>query len=174
MRQLKYHEQKLLKKVNLLEWKGTSTQKEHSVISKYVIEERETYVMYNLIVGKIRRLSLALAKLNDNDEVKTQMVKDLTQKLYSLGLISAKTLLDCAKIEVSSFCKRRLASIMAETKMVPDIKTAVTFVKHGHVRVGTKICTDPGLIVSRALQDYVTWRDGSKIKATIDQFNERE
>ncbi|KAI5172329.1 U3 small nucleolar ribonucleoprotein IMP3 [Nematocida sp. LUAm3] len=172
MRVLKYHEKKLLRKVDLLEWKGTSTQKEHAITRKYVIEERETYVKYNLIVGKIKRLALALAKLNDNDQVKIEMAKELSNKLYSLGIVPAKTLLECSKVSVASFCKRRLSSVMADIQLVPSITTAVTFIKHGHVKVGTKIVADPSLLVSRSMEDYVTWSNHSKVKRIIEEFAE--
>jgi len=172
MRELKYHEKKLLRKVDLVEWKGTSTQREHISTFKYQLESRETYTKYNIIVGKIRRLALALAKLNDNDETKIHLSKELSQKLYSLGIIGSKTLLECSKVCVGSFCKRRLSSVMVDVKMVPDIKTAVTFVKQGHVKVGIETTTDPGQIISRAMEDYLGWREGSKVKETVQEFNE--
>ncbi|OAG32770.1 U3 small nucleolar ribonucleoprotein IMP3 [Nematocida sp. ERTm5] len=172
MRQLKFHEQKLLKKVDLLEWKGTSTQREQMTTSKYFIEDRETYVKYNIIVGKIRRLTLALAKLNDNEPTKQIITKELTNKLYSLGIINTKTLLGCAKVSVGSFCKRRLSTILPHIDMVQDIKTAVTFIKDGHVKLGVDTITDPSLIITRAMEDYITWRDQSKVKETISAFYE--
>lgn len=172
MRQLKYHEKKLLRKVDLLEWKGTSSEREQIATQKYFIEDRETYSRYNLIVGKIRRLSLALAKLNDNEPIKQTVVKELTNKLYSAGIIPSKSLLECAKVGVGSFCKRRLSSVLNGIKMVPDIKTAVTFIKGGHVKVGTETVVDPSLLITRLMEDYITWRDGSKVKETITQFTE--
>ncbi|OAG28938.1 U3 small nucleolar ribonucleoprotein IMP3 [Nematocida displodere] len=173
MRHLKYHEQKLLRKVNLLEWKGTSTAREQAVTNRFKIEERETYVLYNGVVGKIRRLALALAKLNDNDETKTQVSKDLAQRLYVLGLVPAKSLLECSKVSVSSFCKRRLSTVLATTKMVPDIATAVTFVTHGHVKVGTRVVTEPGFLINRAMEDYITWREESKVREAIETFKDK-
>ncbi|KAI5193022.1 U3 small nucleolar ribonucleoprotein IMP3 [Nematocida minor] len=174
MRQLKYHEKKLLRKVDLLEWKGTSTAREQTATQKYCIEDRETYTRYNMIVGKIRRLALALAKLNDNEPIKQTMTRELSNKLHSVGLIPAKTLLECAKVGVGSFCKRRLSSVLADIKMVPDIKTGVTFVKGGHVKVGVETITEPSLIVTRLMEDYITWRDGSKVKETISEFAENK
>ncbi|KAI5179715.1 U3 small nucleolar ribonucleoprotein IMP3 [Nematocida sp. AWRm80] len=173
MRVLKYHEQRLLKKVNLLEWKGTSTGKEQAITRKYMLEDRETYIKYNLVVGKIKRLTLALAKLNDNDELKELMTKELTNKLYSLGIINSKRLIECSKVGVGSFCRRRLSSILVSIKLVPDIQTAVTLISHGHIKLGTQTTTDSSIIISRAIEDYITWRDESKIKQAIEKFNDK-
>ncbi len=46
MRQLKYHEQKLLKKVDFLNWKTDSTLHEIKVIRRYHIQKREDYFKY--------------------------------------------------------------------------------------------------------------------------------
>ena len=70
MRQLRYHEQKLLKKVNFLEWKNTNTTREHFVIGKYNLKDREEYTRYNQIVGKIRKITEMLSRLKDNDYTK--------------------------------------------------------------------------------------------------------
>jgi hypothetical protein len=43
MRQLKHHEQKLLKKVDFLQWKKDDTLREIKVIRKYFLQQREDY-----------------------------------------------------------------------------------------------------------------------------------
>lgn len=43
MRQLKHHEQKLLKKVDFLQWKKEDTIREMKVIRRYFLQQREDY-----------------------------------------------------------------------------------------------------------------------------------
>ena len=43
MRKLKYHEQKLLKKTNFLEWKSDNTACEAAILHRYHINRREDY-----------------------------------------------------------------------------------------------------------------------------------
>ena len=43
MRQLKYHEQKLLKKVDFLQWKKDDNIREIKVIRRYHLQQREDY-----------------------------------------------------------------------------------------------------------------------------------
>jgi U3 small nucleolar ribonucleoprotein protein IMP3 len=43
MRQLKYHEKKLLKKVNFFEYKKEKNLREIKVIRKYYVQRREDY-----------------------------------------------------------------------------------------------------------------------------------
>ena len=51
MRKLKHHEQKLLKKVNFLEWKKDAGTREIVVLRRYHIQDREDYSKYNKLVG---------------------------------------------------------------------------------------------------------------------------
>ena len=104
------------------------------------------------------------------------------------------------EVTVSAFCRRRLAVIMARTGMVENVKTvcfpllsscfvalvgaicicaranlfqAVTFIEQGHVRVGSEVVTDPAYLVTRNMEDFVTWVDNSKIKRNIMQYRDK-
>jgi U3 small nucleolar ribonucleoprotein protein IMP3 len=171
MRELKFHEKKLLKKVNFLEWKSTNTAREHLVMSKYHLRDREEYVKYNRIAGKITKISEALARLKESDPVRASITRKLVNKLYGIGIIKNKKLVDCTKVTVSSFCERRLPMIMKNMHMVPSSKDATRFVEHGHVRLGSKIVYDPSAIISKAMEDFVSWAEESKIKRKIDEFH---
>lgn len=46
MRQLKWHEQKLLKKVDFLQWKTDAGVRENTMLRRYRIENRGDYVKY--------------------------------------------------------------------------------------------------------------------------------
>jgi U3 small nucleolar ribonucleoprotein protein IMP3 len=174
MRKLKFHEQKLLKKVNFLEWKKTNTTREQLITSKYILKERDEYKKYNLIVGMIRKLSETLSRLKDSDPTKLLIAKKLINLLYEVGLINEKKLIECTKISVGSFCERRLPMVMVKRKMIKTFMHADEFVQHGHVRVGIKTVNDTSILISRGMEEYVTWVDSSKIKKKIDEFNEEQ
>lgn len=171
MRELKFHEEKLLKRVNFLEWKGTNTAREHLAIAKYGLRDREEYVKYNRVVGKIRKLAEVLARLKESDAVRASVTKKLVGKLYSIGVIRNRKLVDCTKVTVSAFCERRLPMVMKRLRMIPSFKDATRFVEHGHVRLGSKVVYDPSTIISKAMEDFVSWVDGSKIQKKISKFN---
>lgn len=172
MRNLKFHEQKLLKKVNFLEWKKTNTTREQLVTGKYSLKGRDEYKKYNLVVGLIKKLSETLSRLKDNDPTKLVIARKLINLLYNSGIIHEKTLLKCTAVTVSSFCERRLPIIVARKKLVEKFVHADEFVQHGHIRVGTRIVNDTSVIISRAMEEFVTWSDTSKIKMKINEFND--
>lgn len=91
-----------------------------------------------------------------------------------MGIITKKESLEqCAKVSVSAICRRRLPIVMVRLKMAETVKLAVTYVEQGHVRVGPQVINDPAFLVSRNLEDYVTWVDSSKIKEKVLDYNDK-
>lgn len=64
MRQLKHHEQKLLKKVDFLQWKKEDTMREMKVIRRYFLQQREDY---HKLVKFICNRSLYIYNINQID-----------------------------------------------------------------------------------------------------------
>ncbi|KAJ8499969.1 hypothetical protein OPV22_010521 [Ensete ventricosum] len=85
MSKLKFHEKKLLKKVNFVEYKREGGHREALVTRRYHLSERDDYKKYSSICRMIS---------------------------YNMGVISTtKILTKCDKLSVSSFCRCRLATV---------------------------------------------------------------
>lgn len=68
MRELKYHEKKLLKKVDFLRWdKKDASVREIAVLRRYHVQDREDYQKYNRLVGQIQKLIAKLKTLKSSD-----------------------------------------------------------------------------------------------------------
>ena len=86
LRKLKYHEQKLLKKVDFLNWKQDSNLREVKVLRRYHVQDREDYHAYNKVCGMITKLVTMLKKLDARDPVRIELTDELLEKLHALGL----------------------------------------------------------------------------------------
>lgn len=75
------------------------------------------------------------------------------------------------KVNASRFCRRRLPLVMVRNKMAQSLQAAVKFIEQGHVRVGPERILDPAFLVTRKMEDYVTWTDTSAIKRQIQDYN---
>ena len=174
MRQLKFHEKKLLKKVDFFSWKAEKNVREASIIRKYLLLDREDYTKYHLIVGSITSLCSKLSKLPQSDPTRKQLSESLLSKLYNMGIIrDTSNLTAIEHLSVSSFCRRRLPVLMVRLKMSETLKEATTFIQQGQVRVGPHVITDPAFLVTKTFEDYITWVDSSKIKRAIMKYNDR-
>ena len=66
-----------------------------------------------------------------------------------------------------------MASVLVYLKFAGHLKEAVTYIEQGHIRVGPDTITDPAFLVTRNMEDFVTWVDSSKIKRKVDAYNEK-
>lgn len=55
--------------------------------------------------------------------------------------------------------------------MSENVKNATELIDQGHVRVGTELVKDPAFLVSRTLEDFVTWVDSSAIRRHVMEYN---
>mmetsp|Transcript_20229 Transcript_20229/g.20339 ORF Transcript_20229/g.20339 Transcript_20229/m.20339 type:complete len:184 (-) Transcript_20229:84-635(-) len=174
MRQLKHHEKRLLKKVDFYSWKSDQNVREAKIIRKYFLQKREDYHHYNKIAGNITKLVAKLRQLPTHSPLKNVLADQLLQKIFNMGICdNTSSLSALEKVSVSSFCRRRLPVVMVRLKMSERLKEAVTFIEQGQIRVGPNIVTDPAFLVTRTMEDYVTWVDSSKIKRTIMRYNDK-
>ncbi|KAJ9564079.1 hypothetical protein OSB04_000045 [Centaurea solstitialis] len=174
MRKLKFHEKKLLKKVNFLEWKREGGHREAQVMHRYHVTGRDDYKKYSGLCRMAQKLVNILKQMDPRDPYRIEMTDALLEKLYNMGVIPCqKSLALCDRLSVSSFCRRRLATLLVRLKFAEHLKEAVTYIEQGHIRVGPDTVTDPAFLVTRNMEDFVTWVDTSKIKRKVMVYNDK-
>ena len=55
--------------------------------------------------------------------------------------------------------------------MAESLKHATKLIQQGHVRVGPELIKDPAFLVTRSLEDFVTWVDNSAIRKHVLEYN---
>lgn len=174
MRKLAYHEKKLVKNENILEWKREGGHREALVMRRYHVTGRDDYKKYSSLCRMVQKLVHILKQMDPKDPFRIEMTDALLEKLYNIGVIpTRKSLALCNELSVSSFCRRRLSTVLVRLKFAEHLKEAVTYIEQGHVRVGPETVTDAAYLVTRNMEDFVTWVDSSKIKKKVLQYNEQ-
>ncbi|EFX02702.1 u3 small nucleolar ribonucleoprotein protein imp3 [Grosmannia clavigera kw1407] len=174
VRKLKHHEQKLLRKVDFTTWKQDNDHRASAVVRRYMIQKPEDYHSYNRICGSIRQLAHRISLLPPDNAVRKRHEDLLIEKLFDMGILSNKDKFSGVEhhATVSAFARRRLPVVMTRLHMADTIQAATVMIEQGHVRVGTETVTDPAFLVTRNLEDFVTWTVGSKIKRHIMQYRD--
>ncbi|WAR30947.1 IMP3-like protein, partial [Mya arenaria] len=107
VRKLKFHEKKLLKKVDFISWNVDNNLHELKVMKKYYIQRREDYTKYNKLSRQVRELVRRIKELDVKDPFRQEAVGQILEKLHSLGLIPTKRSLQLADdVNASSFCRQ--------------------------------------------------------------------
>uniref|UniRef100_A0A6U3VKU4 U3 small nucleolar ribonucleoprotein protein IMP3 n=1 Tax=Ditylum brightwellii TaxID=49249 RepID=A0A6U3VKU4_9STRA len=174
MRQLKHHEKKLLRKVDLYAWKGDENIRVAKILRRYHIQNREDYVAYNKICGLVTKLTAKLKNLPPDDPFRIHMTEQLLTKLHDMGILTTtKSLQKAETITATALCRRRLPVVMVRMKMSETLRNAITLIEQGQVRVGPNVVTDPSFLVTRGMEDFVTWVDSSKIRRAVHKYNDK-
>ncbi|CAF9936803.1 Small subunit (SSU) processome component [Imshaugia aleurites] len=175
VRRLKHHEAKLLKKVDFTTYKSDSNHHAAAICRRYTIQDPNDYTKYNRICGSLRQLSHALSALSPTDPIRLQHEQLMLSKLHSMGILSHTTKPSDVerKVGVSRLARRRLGVVMTRLRMADNVSAAVKFVEQGHVRVGTEVVTDAAFLVTRNMEDFVTWVDGSKVRRNVLRYREK-
>lgn len=165
MRKLKYHEKKILKKVDFVNWKHNI--KEVAIMRRYNVDRNEYQAYFKLCI-EIKQLAQQIIDLKD-EPTKVRLTDALIEKMYNMGLIKTKRVKKCLTIDVKAFCRRRLPVFIVQSGMFQGpLSTAVKYVEHGHVRIGPRTIRDPAAFVTVEQEDYITWDD--KFKRKIDEY----
>lgn len=123
----------------------------------------------------MRKLAHRLSLLPPENAVRQKYEKLLLDKGYDVGVLSTTSKLSAVEhgATVSAFARRRLPVVMTRLRMAETIQAATKFIEQGHVRVGTETVTDPAFLVTRSMEDFVTWTVGSKIKRNIMKYRDK-
>jgi len=169
-RRFKYHEKKMLRKVDFMQYQDDLWHEAYC-IPKYNLTDREDYRRYLRLVGLMKSEMSALRVLPPSSKIRIEVTDQMLKKLYDMGLIQERLgLAEIDKLGVENFCKRRLSAVLVKMRMAGNHKLASEMIEHGHVRVGVTQVRDPAFLVPRALEPFVTWVDSSKIKKHVENF----
>ncbi|KAF2228023.1 U3 small nucleolar ribonucleo protein imp3 [Elsinoe ampelina] len=179
VRKLKHHEQRLLRKVDFVNYPKDEQHRASAVLRRYSVSNPADYTSYNRLCGKLRHLAHRLSLLPPESAFRRKQEDLLMEKLWDIGILGTGgggkgKLSDVEhKVTVSAFCRRRLGVLMTRLRMAETVSAANKFIEQGHVRVGTEVVTDPAFLVTRNLEDFVTWVDSSKIKRNILKYRDK-
>lgn len=174
MRQLKWHEEKLLKKTSLYDWRNDRNLADNEAMARYGVYSRQEYITYRKTTGRIQTLVEKLKLLPQDDPVRVELTRRLCRVLYDMGVIDnpLSGLEDIRRIPATRFMARRLPVVMLHLNMAQKVDDATKMVKQGHVRIGPNAVTNPATHVSRAHEDFVTWARNSAYRRKIMRYND--
>lgn len=90
-----------------------------------------------------------------------------------MGLSPGKDNLKLAdRVNATSFCRRRLSVVLVRSHMAENMRSAVKFIEAGHVRVGPEVIKDPAMLITRPMEDLITWTDTSAIRRQMLEYND--
>jgi U3 small nucleolar ribonucleoprotein protein IMP3 len=111
-----------------------------------------------------RRLSVVMVRL--------KMAQTLREAVTFIEQVPA--LLLCSNHPVARhMVAKQHGELLSEPMRTTNMRMYLRHcVLQGHVRIGPETVTDPAFLVTRNMEDFVTWVDTSKIKRKVQKYNE--
>ena len=63
--------------------------------------------------------------------------------------------------------------VLVRLKFSETLRETITFIEQAHIRVGPQVVTDPAFLVTRSMEDFITWVDTSKLKRKVMKYNDK-
>ncbi|MBI4441631.1 30S ribosomal protein S4 [Candidatus Woesearchaeota archaeon] len=141
-------------------WRAERIEEEHKLAKEYGLKKmREIWRGKTFLATVAYQAKRLIALHTPQAEVEK---KQLLTRLSSLGLMPPTgTLTDVLSLTIRDVLNRRLQTVMVQRKLARSANQARQFINHEHVLVKDRIVSSPSYLVSRAEEDFVTFKPAS-------------
>jgi len=141
-------------------WDKERMGKESVLMKTFGLRRKREIWKAESILRSFRRRARDLAASRDKEQEKI-----LLDKIYKMGLLGKNANLDdILSLTIDNLLERRLQTIVFKKEMANTPKQARQFITHGHIAVESKRIIYPSFIVTRELEDKISYYGNSPIK----------
>jgi len=143
-------------------WDKERMDKEDQLMKVFGLRRKREIWKAESILRSFRRRARNLAAKRDKEEEKV-----LLDKLHKMGLLGKNAGLDdVLSLMVENLLERRLQTVVLKKNMANTPKQARQLITHGHIAIEGRRTIYPSFIVTRDLEDKISFYKGSSIKIT--------
>jgi len=143
-------------------WDKERMDKEDQLMKIFGLRRKHEIWKAESILRSFRRRARNLAAKRDKEQEKI-----LLDKLYKMGLLDKNASLDdVLSLTIENLLGRRLQTIILKKNMANTPKQARQVITHGHIAVEGRRTIYPSFIVTRDLENQISFYKGSPIKIT--------
>ncbi|MDI6826012.1 MAG: 30S ribosomal protein S4 [Candidatus Aenigmarchaeota archaeon] len=141
-------------------WDSERIKKENDLMKTYGLTKKREIWKAESILRSFRRRARSLAAKRDKNQEKI-----LIDKLYRMGLLENGANLDVVlSLTAENLLERRLQTFVSKKNLANTIKHARQLITHGHIAVDGRKIIYPSFIVTRELEDKISFYKGSDLK----------
>ncbi|MGD0057367.1 MAG: 30S ribosomal protein S4 [Methanomassiliicoccales archaeon] len=145
-------------------WKADRIKEEAELVKKFGLKNKRELWKAKFLVRNLRRQSRNLqARTRSGEEQANLETKNLLASCGKMGLLpmDGTTLDDVLGLSTESVLNRRLQTLVFAKGLSNTVGQARQYIVHGHVRVGSRMISIPGYLVTRVEEDKVIFNPHS-------------
>src|SRR5438046_10709037 len=147
-------------------WEAERIKAENELLKKYGLKNKKEWWRSQYILRRFRQRARELqARVRTGDKQAEKEREQLLRRLGRLGLLPLEgtTLDDVLALDVEAVLSRRLQTLTFLKGLAFTPRQARQFIVHGHVSVGGRRVTIPGVLVTRTQETGITYDERSPI-----------
>ena len=144
-------------------WDRERIKKENELMKTYGLTKKNEVWKVESILRSFRRRARSLAAKRDKTQEKV-----LIDKLHRMGLLEKDAGLDSVlSLTSENLLERRLQTFVFKKNLANTINHARQLITHGHIAVNGRKIVYPSFIVTRELEDKISFYKEPNVKAPI-------
>ena len=147
-------------------WEAERIKAENELLKKYGLKNKKELWRSQYVLRRFRQRARELqARVRQKDKQAEKEREQLLRRLGRLGLLPLEgtSLDDVLALDVEAILSRRLQTMTFLKGLAFTPRQARQFIVHGHVSVGGRRVTIPGVLVSRTDENVITYDERSAI-----------
>src|SRR5207247_6442275 len=151
-------------------WEAERIKAENELLKKYGLKNKKELWRSQYVLRRFRQRARELqARVRTGDKQAEKEREQLLRRLGRLGLLPLEgtTLDDVLALDVEAVLSRRLQTLTFLKGLAFTPRQARQFIVHGHVSVGGRRVTIPGVLVSRTEENVITYDERSAISSDL-------
>jgi small subunit ribosomal protein S4 len=147
-------------------WEAERIKAENELLKKYGLKNKKELWRSQYILRRFRQRARELqARVRTGDKQAEKEREQLLRRLGRVGLLplDGTTLDDVLSLDVEAILSRRLQTLTFLKGLAFTPRQARQFIVHGHVSVGGRRVTIPGMLVNRTQENGIAYDERSGI-----------
>ncbi|MGC8608861.1 MAG: 30S ribosomal protein S4 [Thermoplasmata archaeon] len=147
-------------------WEKDRIEDENKILIKYGLVNKKEIWRGEAMISSIRSQARFLrAKLRSSDPAAQKQFAQMVQRLGRYKLLSENASLDdVLSLNVENILDRRLQTIVFRKNLAVSEKQARQLITHGHISVGGRRVTIPGMLIEAQYEDTIEYFENSPLK----------
>jgi small subunit ribosomal protein S4 len=157
-------------------WEADRIKAENELLKKYGLKNKKELWRSQYILRRFRQRARELqARVRTGDKQAEKEREQLLRRLGRVGLLPLEgtTLDDVLSLDVEAILSRRLQTLTFLKGLAFTPRQARQFIVHGHVSVGGRRVTIPGMLVNRTQENGIAYDERSGISNDLHPIRQQ-
>lgn len=146
-------------------WEKERIDQEKEVLTKYGLKnKRELWKSESMLASFRVQARNLQAKLRYQDPTAEKQLRNIVQRLNRYNILGLNaTLDDILSLKIDNILERRLQTMVFRKNLARTQKQARQLITHGHIVVGDRRITLPGLLVEASMESSISYDPASPL-----------